>query len=226
MGKHQKDHAVTSRVYINIEADSADDARMEMQRLLGTPQVVKLTADEIEEIQQVVANGPGPVIETTPTTSGDDQPTAKATRERGKPSPGKARRTKEEIAEDDAADQADAALKTAGEETGAVVPDKHVDVVEDDAETAAADAADEAAETAGTEKPPIEQLRDVLGLYGQVYGLPAVMADGPAILATVVEGAKKVSDIPADKIAEAVAAVKAAGKANTYGRTPVEQKAA
>jgi hypothetical protein len=151
---------------------------------------------------------------------------AKPARERGKPSPGHARRTKAEIAEDDAAaatgeNGLDAAKALIAE---AVAPVETV--VEDSPEVQAADAADEAAETAAAKAPDaaptVEAIRDVLGLYQKIYGLPATMEDGPKILSEVCgEGVVKVSAVPDDKIAAVIAALKKAGNENRFGRTAV-----
>lgn len=87
-------------------------------------------------------------------------------RERGKPAPGRARRTKEEIAEDEAADKADAAGSSAfGISTGGdrVNP-----------EEAAQDAADEAAEDAANRdaaKPlTLDDVKNAVGLYVTKFG--------------------------------------------------------
>lgn len=87
-------------------------------------------------------------------------------RERGKPAPGRARRTKEEIAEDEAADAADAAsatgqsISTGGERVNP--------------EEAAQDAADEAAEDAANadpEKPlTLDDVKNAVGLYIERFG--------------------------------------------------------
>ncbi|CAK7259137.1 MULTISPECIES: hypothetical protein [unclassified Shinella] len=89
-----------------------------------------------------------------------------AKRERGKPAPGRARRTKEEIAEDEAADKADAAGSSAfGIQSGGerVNP-----------EEAAQDAADEAAEDAANRdaaKPlTLDDVKNAVGLYVEKFG--------------------------------------------------------
>jgi hypothetical protein len=170
--------------------------------------------------------------------------TAAPTRKRGEPSPGKARRTKAEIAEDDAAEKAGQykgvtdqnsaeyetaiamGLPTPGQR-GAIseTPEDRQDPnnpdVTDDAETAEADAADEAAETAAasTGKLTLDDVRNTLSLYVKAYGLAAAQEDGPLIISSVCgEGKVKVSDVADDQIADVIAAIKAAGKANTYKR--------
>jgi hypothetical protein len=104
-------------------------------------------------------------------------------RERGKPAPGRARRTKEEIAEDEAADKAEAAtgqtISTGGERVGP----------EDDAATQEQDKADEQAEVAAsrdTVKPlTIDDVKQAVGLYVAKHGLPATNEDGPNIFTDV-----------------------------------------
>lgn len=148
-------------------------------------------------------------------------------RKRGEPSPGKARRTKAEIAEDEAADAAkirpvidgveakvNAAISTGAERIGP----------EDSEADAEQDAADEKAEsdakrTAGS---TLDDLRQALGEYsrkfgmveaaklvepGQLIGKPIVEVSAdelPGIIASVLS---KVSGITSDKPVEAAAEV-------------------
>lgn len=223
-------------------------------------------------------------------------------RERGKPSPGRARRTKEEIAEDEAADAADAAKQTAAEEanlTDDVKPSISTGgerISPEDEQ----DAADEAAETEKTGLASIDVLRRLVGDYQKKHGMPAAvklcqeggligkpihelddagieaaiaamqggeapakteepapaeepaalepktkadlieammryadkydgtrdqakmthtLADMPKVfMATFGDSVQKLSQVPEDKYAEAVAAVEAAIKADPYGR--------
>lgn len=108
-------------------------------------------------------------------------------RERGKPAPGRARRTKEEIAEDEAADKADAARAAGAAEAG--LQGSAADVKasistgenrvgpEDDAETQAQDAADEAAERAAKSDGKIthDDLRRAMGDYQKKFGMAAAV---------------------------------------------------
>jgi hypothetical protein len=102
---------------------------------------------------------------------------AASKRERGKPSQGRARRTKEEIAEDEAADAADAAKQTAAEEanlTDDVKPSISTGgerISPEDVQ----DAADEAAETDKTGLAPIDVLRRLVGDYQKKHGMPAAV---------------------------------------------------
>lgn len=98
-------------------------------------------------------------------------------RERGKPGEGRARRTKAEIAEDEAADAADAQLQADAKEadlTDDVKPAISTGenrVGPDDAQ----DAADEAAETEKTGLAPIDVLRRLVGDYQKKHGMPAAV---------------------------------------------------
>ncbi len=115
-----------------------------------------------------------------------------ALRKRGEPSPGKARRTKAEIAEDNLAEEREdfdkmdpdtqtlvvetqkglAAISTGEERVG---PE---DSPEDSPEDAAQDAADEASETASaaTDGPTTEELRAAVNAYTKTHGMGAAVA--------------------------------------------------
>lgn len=87
------------------------------------------------------------------------------------------------------------------------------------------DAADEAAETEAAktdEKLTLDDVRNVLGNYVKAYGMNAAQEDGPKLLAEVC-GAEvtKVSQVPEDKIADVIAAIKKAGKENRFNRQAV-----
>lgn len=141
-------------------------------------------------------------------------------RERGKPAPGRARRTKEEIAEDEAADKADASAPvqqsiSTGEER--VAP-------EDDAETQAQDAADEEAEENPAPETSIPDLimeaKNALGAYVQKHGADVALEDGAAIFKSVLgeptAGAWKwglVAEMDRAKVVAVVDAWKAAAAA-------------
>jgi len=152
-------------------------------------------------------------------------------RERGKPSAGSTRRTKAEIAEDEAADQADAARAAAGAETGAEVADRQISTSPEDRHDPdnpddVADAADEAAETATAKaetgnKLTHDDVRNALGAYVKAYGMPAAQTDGPAVITLMFgEGKAKVSDIPdtQEDLAKAVAGIKEMTTKNPYSR--------
>lgn len=106
-----------------------------------------------------------------------------AKRERGKPAPGKARRTKEEIAEDEAADAADQPTGDDSAATKQGIPSGEERV--DPAEVEAQDKADEQAEveqTRNADKPlTVDDVKAVVNQYVGKYGLPATQEDGPKI---------------------------------------------
>lgn len=143
---------------------------------------------------------------TAPTTETADEP---GTRLRGKASGGRARRTKDEIAEDEQLEklaaaagvpieQVDNALgngltrekviseleaKAAKGNMGAD-PENRVGP-EDDAETQAQDEADEQAEVENNREPEkpltVDDVRSVMGRYVEKFQLPATQEDGPGI---------------------------------------------
>lgn len=151
-------------------------------------------------------------------------------RERGKAAQGRARRTKEEIAEDEAADKADAAAASAGAETGAEVADRQISTggerIDPENPDDVADAADEAAETAAAKaetgnKLTHDDVRNALGAYVKAYGMPAAQEDGPKVITLMFgEGKSKVSDIPdtQEDLAKAVAGIKEMTTKNPYSR--------
>lgn len=153
----------------------------------------------------------------------DETPPDGPIRERGKPSPGKARRTKEEIAEDEAADRADAAGEAGGD---AVKPnistgDERIDPA--NADDAAKDAADETAEQAAGPTLTHDNVRAALKKYLDAYGTAAAMEDGPKVLTMLFgEGKVKVSDVPEDQtsLQQAINGVEEMLAKNPYKRDP------
>lgn len=126
-----------------------------------------------------------------------------STRKRGEASPGKARRTKAEIAEDEAAEAvsiasykelpSDATSEQVAEAFAGIrsgVADRVDPDNQDDAATAAADAADEAAEAdAGRDADKPLTVDDVKALaveYQEKYGFEAVQEDGAKIFVEAV----------------------------------------
>lgn len=164
-------------------------------------------------------------------------------RERGKPAPGKARRTREEIAEDEAADKADAAAPLtvvkhvtlpddatgeqvaeafAGLKSNISTGEERIDPT--NPADAAQDAADEAAEAEATKPAELthDSVRDALQKYLKVYGPPATMEDGPKVFKMLFgDATQKVSDIPSDQasLAKAVAGVEEMTAKNPFSRT-------
>lgn len=138
-------------------------------------------------------------------------------RERGKPSAGRSRRTKEEIAEDEAADAAEAAEAATAEKAQA-----------DPAEVAEQDKADEKAEVEANRKEPvsIDDVKAAVTEYVNKFGMPATQEDGPGFfveaLGTPPEGEKfwKMSILPTDQesLAKVLAVWKQAVEENPKGR--------
>lgn len=112
------------------------------------------------------------------------------TRERGKPAPGKAKRTKEEIEEDKAADAADAARQQSAEDSGiqAENPEDVKPSISTGEERRAPgdpqDADDEAAETARNSDgvTTLDDVRAAMTGYLNVYGMPAAQEDCPKVM--------------------------------------------
>lgn len=197
-------------------------------------EVGNLTASEQEMVKEYDERNAADGVDTPRTV---EAATDAPKRERGQPSPGKARRTKAEIAEDEAADKADIerGARLAADYTAKTAdffqaeqplistdPENRVGP-EDTPEDAAQDAADEAAETAAQrgDDPAltVEDLRNVLGLYVKAYGMANAQVDLPVVLQEVCgEGVVKATDVPEDKIADAIAAIKKTGKENRFGR--------
>lgn len=130
---------------------------------------------------------PAPVV-TTPATTGaqdaapasqvsalDEKPAEAPKRERGKPAEGRSRRTKEEIAEDEAADAATAASTA----TSANVP---AEAATTNTAAAAQDKADEKAEVETNRKALTkEDVKAAMTGYVNAYGMAATQEDGPKI---------------------------------------------
>lgn len=137
------------------------------------------TADAaLTAVQQNVKDGSTePTLTNTPRAGESEAQTA--TRERGKPAPGRARRTKEEIAEDEAAVEAETsgtqAISTGGARVGP----------EDEPEIQEQDKADEQAEVEASRNPEkpltVDDVKAAVGLYVNKHGMPATNEDGPAI---------------------------------------------
>ncbi len=163
-------------------------------------------------------------------------------RERGKPSPGRARRTKEEIAEDEAADAAEAAAPLtvvkhvtlpddatseqvaeafAGLKANISTGEERIDPAT--AEDAAQDAADEAAEAEVVKPKELshDDVRAALQKYVTRFGMAAAMEDGPKVF-TMLFGDEvvKVSAVPSDQdsLGKAVAGIEEMLTKNPFKR--------
>lgn len=144
-----------------------------------------------------------------------------AVRVPGQPAPGKARRTKAEIAEDEAAGSTTQGISTGESRVGP----------EDDAETQAQDEADEKAEVEAEREPdaPLttEDLKEAMSAYVTKFGIPATQEDGAKMFTDALgkppahEAAWKVSLVGAagqDHIKKAIAVFAKAAKSEArYG---------
>lgn len=157
------------------------------------------------------------VAEREADAAAEEQPV----RERGKPAPGKARRTKEEIAEDEAADKADAEAAAGAEKPAISTGEERIDPTSE--ADAAQDAADEQAEVeqTATAKLTHDDVRAALKKYLDAYGTAAAMEDGPKVLTMLFgEGKVKVSDVPEDQEAlqKAIAGIEEMRSKNPFSR--------
>lgn len=231
-------------IEIRINGDNAAETLRELQGLASgllsstshTAAPVKPSAMDI--LQAAMDKSPEDVISGGQIIEHEAPPAANtATRERGKPAPGKARRTKEEITEDEAADAADqanatdsyssidAAIKQQGISTG----EERVDP----AEVEAQDKADEQAEVEQTRKDDkpltIDDVKAVVTAYVGKYGMPAVQEDGPKIFVEALgappegEAYWKMSLLPDDqaKLAKVVSVWQKAVELNPLKRDEV-----
>ncbi|TGT76195.1 MULTISPECIES: hypothetical protein [unclassified Mesorhizobium] len=136
----------------------------------------------------------------------------------GQPSPGKARRTKAEIAEDEAAAKANHDRVAAIKEdvlAGAAEQQAAYDSPED----AAQDAADEAAESAANKTGlTLDDLRHAAARYQKKFGMAAAVAGIPALLGCAMV------DVPESELAAAIAKIDEAVKGDAPGA--IEEKVA
>ena len=147
-------------IEIRIFADTADEVRREMRKVLG------ILAEDEALVQTAREAGWKSVAEAQAAVLGEaveDKPTEE---------PKKATRTRKAKAEEPAA-----AISTGEERVGP----------EDAPETAAQDAADEQAEVEAARDPekPLtaDDLRNAMGLYVNKFGMPETQEDGPTIFA-------------------------------------------
>lgn len=142
-------------------------------------------------------------------------------RERGKPAPGKARRTKEEIAEDEPADAAEATATATEAPSNISTGEDRIDPAT--AEDAAQDAADEAAEAEVVKPKELthDDVRAALQKYVTRFGMAAAMEDGPKVF-TMLFGDEvvKVSAVPSDQdsLGKAVAGIEEMLTKNPFKR--------
>ncbi len=211
-----------TKIYINIEADNAEDARREMATLIGA------SARSSDDISYTAAEAAARtvVVPTEPITQAQAEALVAAAtkRERGKASPGSTRRTKAEIAEDEAADAADAAAKSPPVERD--ITNNPENRGADDEATAEQDAADEKAEADAKVDASAPLTHDdvcaAMGKYVKAYGMAAAQADGPILIQRVLgdETKSKISELPDDQavLAKAVAGVEEMISKNPFKR--------
>ncbi|CDZ55042.1 hypothetical protein [Neorhizobium galegae] len=225
-------------VKIEIYGDGAKDALNELRDLAAglfsstaltpatAPAASRAAAQAIIDDSQMGSAGFGTTV--TGDVEVQSGGTTAPQRERGKPSQGRARRTKEEIAEDEAADAAGSGASQISSN-----PENRVGP-EDDAETQAQDEADEKAEVDANREPEKPLTRDdvkaAMTKYLQTYGMAATQEDGPRLIAEVLgappkgEEAWKLSLVPEDNqqgLAKLVSAFAQATSSNPYKRTKV-----
>jgi hypothetical protein len=210
-------------IRIEITAETAGEARQQMSDLLGAPMLQPVAGHVLERIR---AEGPGPAFIAT-SDADDDQPVlplgealavamkdevalVAPKRERGQPSAGRKRRTKEEIAEDEASDAREAqiaARRADDEQHSRIIEAGRAAVAAEDAKAAIStgeeradpanpepdveddpqDAIDEAEEVEAARDPvkPLthDDVRALVRDYVAKYGMAAIQKDGPAIFA-------------------------------------------
>jgi hypothetical protein len=175
----------------------------------------KITEQEVEAATERAA-----VTVTNTNRAGESEEQHAAQRERGQASPGKTRRTKAEIAEDEAADKADSENITdeSGESSGMSISSGEERISPEDEETVQQDAADEAAETERNGGlVPRERLRKALGALGMKAGVAAVQPGG--VLGMTVD------QVPDDEIEAAIAKLEAAKQAGDDYRKVLKEPA-
>lgn len=213
-------------IQITIHGDANEDVQNHLRFLLnstaGGSLVVTATPTELvrgatldQSAARTIIDSDGNVMKS----SEADHDAATAARERGKPAPGKSRRTKEEIAEDEAADAADAKLSedatnvglqanAAGDVKPAISTGDNR-VGPDDAQ----DDADEQAEVEANRKGlTLDDLRKAVGGYQRKFGMTAIVEDVPVILGC------KMADVPEGELAAAIAKIEDATRLNPLER--------
>lgn len=241
---------------IHAEGLSPTDQIAQLLAAIGYGRAMPARSELVQDTAPFVAPGPSVSSDTSdikadaPAASVLDEPSVQAVlkRERGKPSPGKKRRTAEEVAEDEAAEQTTAetaeivheAVEYTAPETPAIsTGEARVGPEDEPEEDQIQDIADEHAEVAANtpaDSPAtLDDVRSVMGAYMQAYGAPAVQQDGQKIVTDILgpvpagvldtQGnqatAWAMSKFPEDKYPQIVAAFKAAIEANPFGRARV-----
>lgn len=226
--EHKKELAAFGRFCTELSTiaeEVAVDSDARQARLYGNGFASNLAANDVASYtaeEQVARTIPVP---KEPITQEQAEALVSATkRERGKPSPGSTRRTKAEIAEDEAADAADAAAKSPPVERD--ITNNPENRGADDEATAEQDAADEQAEADAKvdASAPLthDDVRAAMGKYVKAYGMAAAQADGPILIQRVLgdETKSKISELPDDQavLAKAVAGVEEMISKNPFKR--------
>lgn len=211
---------MTMKIEVTIPEDEIKNGAA-AQYLARSLSAIGFSAASFGDERMSVEAAAAQVAEAVTATEAAREAAETVTRERGKPATGRARRTKEEIAEDEAADKADASNPAAEPVAAISTGEERIDpaTVEDEAQ----DAADEAAEAEATKPATLthDDVRAALKGYLDAFGTPAAMEDGPKVLKMLFgEGASKVSDVPDDQasLAKAVAGIKEMLVKNPFGR--------
>lgn len=183
--------ALTRAVSANpaLAAPYAGDPRPELGAVENRDIYLETAADIIAEQQADV-----------------EQAKAATQRERGKPGEGRARRTKAEIAEDEAADAADlvkASDATDEDKAALGISTGGERVNPDEAQDAADETAEKAANTKPGEGPTTEDLRAAVAAYQKKHGMAAAVAlvkEGGLIGCTI-------DAVPQERLAEVIASL-------------------
>lgn len=145
----------------------------------GVPSSLLVMPHEQADPAKPMTDLPGNAVNEPPTLVPETSPSeGKVLRERGKPAPGRARRTKEEIAEDEAYAMANGIGIPAVEQKQAISTGE--ERVNPDEEQ---DAADEAAEETKVQDKEltIEDMKNAAGLYIKKWGIDITQLDGPIL---------------------------------------------
>lgn len=230
---NQKGPLVTARIYINIEADTAAEARSHMAELLGTTVIFAEPKVDAAALTEVGENIVDTQASAAPAPEEPMPPKARRAKKADKPAPRYFKADGEDgpqlLMTVDGAQPAIEGIEEITKEQFEEIGAKQKPVIEDTVEDQAQDAADEAAETAAekTDTLTLGDVRKALGDYVKAYGMEAAQADGPVLIAKVLgvavdsEKPKKISDLGDDQalIKRAVEGVAEMIAKNPFNRT-------
>ncbi|ODT60994.1 MULTISPECIES: hypothetical protein [Paracoccus] len=174
---------------------------------LAMPEPRRLDAEDKPRDRAKADDVPDAVSDVSEKATDEPVDEVHIVRERGKPAPGKARRTKAEIEEDEAADFADQQVGGREIANADIEPKPAISTgaervsPEDDAQDAADEAADPANATAA--EPTRDDVRAAMMAYGQKMGMDRLTTDLLAILNSNFPAGNvtKLSEIPEDAAA-------------------------